>query len=52
MSKKLIVTEPFGDYSKGQEITDQAVVQSILESHNSSNVVPVDVPDTPAKQAK
>lgn len=49
MAVKLIVTEPFGDYSKGQEITDPATVEAILAGGNASHVVPVQAQDAPAQ---
>lgn len=30
---KLIVTQPFGGYAKGQAITDATVVEKVLASH-------------------
>jgi hypothetical protein len=41
MSIKLIVTNDFGDYKRGDQITDAALVDEIRASHNASNVVPV-----------
>lgn len=35
----LIVTEPFGSYQKGQQITDAKEAESILASENSTHVV-------------
>jgi hypothetical protein len=48
MAIKLIVTEPFGGYHKGQEITDQKTVQAILEGSNAAHVVQVQAPEAPA----
>jgi hypothetical protein len=54
MAIKLIITEPFGGYDKGQEVTDAATVQSILAGDNAAHVVAVQVPETPkaAKESK
>lgn len=38
---KLIVTQPFGHYETGQEITDPATITEILDSSNASFVVQV-----------
>lgn len=44
---KLIVTQPFGGYAKGAEITDAAAVAAALAS-NPSSVVKVATADRPA----
>lgn len=43
MTIKLIVTADFGDYKRGDQITDATLVDEIRASHNASNVVPVAV---------
>lgn len=48
MAIKLIVTEPFSSYGKGDEITDAKTVQDILDGENSGHVVSVQAPDAPA----
>ncbi len=47
---KLFVTQPFGPYSRGDEITDPDTVQAILDSERQVNVVKVLAPD-PAPDA-
>lgn len=42
--KALIVTEPFADYAKGQQITDAKVIDDILVEHGN-HVVAVNLPD-------
>lgn len=46
MTIKLVVTNPFADYARGDQITDPALVAEIRDSHNAGNVVAVQVPDT------
>jgi hypothetical protein len=41
MSIKLIVTNDFGGYKRGDQITDAETVAEIRAGHNASNVVPV-----------
>ncbi|KAF1003117.1 MAG: hypothetical protein GAK28_04918 [Luteibacter sp.] len=48
MAKHLIVSEAFGDYAKGDRITDAAKVAEILDSPSAVNVLPINVPDAPA----
>lgn len=48
MALKLIVTEPFGEYAKGQEITDPAAMQAVLASERADSVLQVQVADAPA----
>lgn len=38
---ELIVTRPFGDYKPGDRISDPKVIEAILASDNSGNVVRV-----------
>lgn len=40
---KLIVTNDFGDYQRGDQITDPDKVAEIRAGHNAANVVPVAV---------
>jgi hypothetical protein len=51
MAIKLIVSEPFGDYAKGDEITDSRTVQKILDGDNALHVLAVTALDAP-KPAK
>jgi hypothetical protein len=44
----LIVTNDFGDYKRGDRITDQKVIDEIRAGQNASNVVPVVVADESA----
>lgn len=48
MAFKLVATEQFQSYLKGQEITDPDAIAAILESASSVNVVKVDIPDRDA----
>lgn len=36
---KLVVINAFGDYAKGQQITDPAEIEAILATDNAQNVV-------------
>ncbi|KAF1009485.1 MAG: hypothetical protein GAK28_00123 [Luteibacter sp.] len=47
MAKHLIVREAFGDYAKGDRITEK--VEEILASPNSANVLPINAPDATAQ---
>lgn len=53
---KLVVTEAFADYAKGDEITDSDTIKTILESDQAQLVVkvasPDPVPDSPVKAKK
>jgi hypothetical protein len=51
---KLIVTNAFADFAKGDQITDQAAIDAVLASDNAGNVVKVaDAPaDPPADTPK
>lgn len=50
---KLIVTNAFASYSKGDQITDPAEVADVLASDNAENVVKTaDTPADPPKPAK
>ena len=44
----LIVTADFGDYRRGDQITDPEIVAALRDSTNAGNVVPVVLPDPPA----
>lgn len=44
MSKHLVVTNAFGDFQRGDTITDPEQVAEILANHNGGNVVPVAAP--------
>lgn len=48
---KLVVTEPFADFQKGDEITDPALVAQHRAEH-PNHVVAVLAPDAPAKPDK
>ena len=45
MKPVLVVTEPFGSYQRGDQISDAATMQSILASENAGHVVRTNVPD-------
>ena len=51
---KLTVTNAFGDYARGDDITDPDQIAAILASDNAQNVVKVTLPpeDKPAKASK
>lgn len=44
---RIIVVEPFAGYQKGDEITDAAEVQTILDGENAAHVLRA--PDAPAE---
>lgn len=52
MAIKLIVNEPFAEYSKGDEITDAATVRAILKGENAAHVVAVQAPEATAPKGK
>lgn len=41
MNVKLIVTNHFGDYKRGDQIIDPATIKAILATSNAANVVKV-----------
>jgi hypothetical protein len=43
----LTVVHDFGPYTRGDKITDPALIAEIKDSENHANVVQVDVPDAP-----
>ena len=49
MAKHLIVSEAFGDYAKGDRVTDAAKVAEILDSPSAGHVLPIDAPDPAPK---
>lgn len=51
MAQYLIVTNPFGDYQRGDQISDPATIAEIRASHNAANVVPITAPAEPAADA-
>lgn len=51
MTIKLVVTNQFADYARGDQITDPALVAELRDSHNAGNVVAVSVPDQDATSA-
>jgi len=44
----LTVINPFGDYQKGDQITDQKAIDAILASENQGHVVKTNAPDPKA----
>jgi hypothetical protein len=53
MAIKLVVTNEFADYVKGQEITDPDEISRVLNSHLDAHVVKVAVPDAqPVTESK
>lgn len=44
----LTVTQEFGPYKVGEQITDPAVIAEVSEGHNASKVVRVNLPDPTA----
>jgi hypothetical protein len=51
MKQALIVTEPFGQYQRGDQITDPKVIRAVLASENSASVNRTQLPDAPAEPA-
>lgn len=51
MKSALIVTEPFGDYLRGDQITNAKEIAAVLASENAGSVNKVQVPDVPADPA-
>jgi len=51
MSTHLVVTNSFGDFQRGDSITDADRVAEILASHNAGNVVAVTAPDEPLAES-
>lgn len=50
MKTVLTVVSDFGNYARGQQITDEAKVVEILESGQQHCVVKSEVPDAPATE--
>lgn len=46
--KALVVTQAFGDFARGDQITDAAMVKAISASANAPHVVRVELPETKA----
>lgn len=42
MARHLIVSEPFGDYTRGSRITDPKKIEAVLESDQAGNVLPIE----------
>ena len=54
MALTLVVSEPFGEFDRGDEITDPAVIDAIRASENASRVIQVSdepVPPPPIETA-
>lgn len=49
MAIHLVVSQPFGDYAKGDRITDPAAVQKLLLEH-PHRVVKINAEDAPQPQ--
>lgn len=48
----LVVTSPFAEYQRGDQITDPARIAKIREAGQDANTVPIEVPDiVPEQQA-
>lgn len=41
----LVVTSPFAEYQRGDQITDPARIAKIREAGQDANTVPIEVPD-------
>jgi len=48
MARHLIVSEPFGDYTRGSRISDAKEIAAILDSDQAGHVLPIDVEDPPS----
>ena len=48
MARHLIVSEPFGDYTRSSRITDPKVIAEILASDQAGHVLPIEVEDPPS----
>lgn len=51
MKTILVVTVPFGDYAKGDQITDATAMEAALVDHDA-HVVRTTIEDPPAKPSK
>lgn len=49
MARHLIVSEPFGDYTRGSRITDAKEIAAVLDSDQAGHVLPIDVEDPPSR---
>ncbi len=45
MKRKLVVQSPFGDWRRGDFITDETEINAVLASEHATFVVAVTVPD-------
>jgi len=52
MSLALVVTNPFGNYARGAQITDAQTITDVLASDFAANVVKVEAPDAPTPRSK
>ena len=52
MSTSLIVIHPFGDYRRGDQISDAEAVAAVLAGDNAHHVNRVTVPDAPSAPKK
>lgn len=52
MKTVLVVSEPFGQYQRGDVIEDPAAMDAVMASENANQVVRTQVPDTQAKATK
>jgi hypothetical protein len=48
MKTALIVTEPFGQYLRGDQITNAKEMAAVLASESAASVNKVQIPDAPA----
>lgn len=51
MKQTLTVTEPFGEYQRGDQITDAKEIKAILASENAASVNRTQAADAPADPA-
>jgi hypothetical protein len=51
MKPALIVTEQFGEYRRGDQITNAKEIAAVLASENAASVNKVQIPDPPADPA-
>lgn len=48
----LTVVQPFGEYAKGEKITDPKKIKAVLESENAGHVVKTAARDEPVSGVK
>ena len=49
MARHLIVSEPFGEYTRGSRVSDAKEIAAILDSDQAGHVLPINVDEPPSR---